>query len=127
MTWVAWYERPTVETERRLQQVFCQVRRNVLAEIWGKTPHGSKAPANKPLYRGVVDQVCETDFIGHVRIREISDACKRDTIGRGKGMSDHISTVRILAGLSKTKQKRKKFNDRVGRLRKLLKTKGLAA
>lgn len=127
MAWVAWYERPTVSTERRFQQVFNQVRRNVISEIWGKCPHQGMIKESQPLYRGVIDQVHEVDFIGRVRIREITDACKRDTVGLGKGNSDHMSTVRVIAGLSKTKQEHKKFNDRVGRLRKLLKREGLAA
>jgi hypothetical protein len=127
MAWVAWYERPTVSAERRFHQVFNQVRRDCIAEIWGVCPHAGKIPEVKPLYRGVVTQVYEPDFIGRVRIREITDACRRDTVGLGKGNSSHITTLRILAGLDTKKRPRHTVKERVGRLRKLLKTNGLAA
>lgn len=121
MAWVAWYERPTVEKERRLQQVFSQVRRDVITEIWRTSFHGGKIPKDaRPLYRGVIDQVYDVDFIGRVRLREVMDICKRNTIGAGKGNSDHASTVRILAGLDKTKRLKHTVKQRILRLRKLL-------
>ena len=96
-------------------------RRDVIAEIWRTTFHGGKIPKDgRPLYCGVIDQVCDVDFIGRVRLREVMDICKRDMVGVGKGNSNHVVTVRILAGLDKKKRVQHTVKQRILRLRKLL-------
>ena len=124
--WVLWLERPTVEAERRFNQLNSGLRRYILTELYGRVPHQGKIP-EPVLFRDSAHESCRPDFTGRVRLREVTDACAAALQRKGHAKpQDHLATVAMLAGL-RPEPKAKTFKERRARLRKFLQEHGLAA
>lgn len=128
--WLLWLERPTVEIERRFEQVNSGMRRAVIKEIFGRSFRGGKINEPEPVYvssEWIGDY--ETDFDNHVRVAAIARACNQAGTKTDKafsGRSEHAKTLRMIAGLAPV-GKQKTFKARCRRLRRFLESKQLAA